>query len=89
LVDYKVRVLSSGDGTGSVVRVLIQSTDGEEVWDTVGVSPNIIHASWDAMVDALEYKLVKDQVEPQGERKERSRSSSVRPIAAVALSAKD
>lgn len=84
LVDYKVRVLSSGDGTGSVVRVLIQSTDGEEVWDTVGVSPNIIHASWDAMVDALEYKLVKDNVQPQGERSEkRDRTPSARPVAAA------
>ena len=64
LVDYKVRVLASDDGTGSVVRVLIQSSDGDEVWGTVGVSPNIIHASWNAMVDALEYKLVKDGVEP-------------------------
>jgi 2-isopropylmalate synthase len=64
LVDYKVRVLASGDGTGSVVRVLIESSDGEEVWGTVGVSPNIIHASWNAMADALEYKLMKDGVEP-------------------------
>jgi 2-isopropylmalate synthase len=79
LLDYKVRVLSSGSGTGSFVRVLIQSTDGEEVWDTVGVNHNIIHASWDAMVDALEYKLVKDNVPPQGERIER-RSRSVAPV---------
>jgi 2-isopropylmalate synthase len=80
LVDYKVRVLSSGDGTGSVVRVLIQSSDGDEIWDSVGVSPNIIHASWDAMVDALEYKLVKDKIEPQGVFAERrSRTSSVAP----------
>jgi 2-isopropylmalate synthase len=80
LVDYKVRVLSDGEGTGSVVRVLIQSSDGEEVWDSVGVSPNIIHASWDAMVDALEYKLVKDKVEPQGAYSEkRNRISSVFP----------
>jgi 2-isopropylmalate synthase len=64
LVDYKVRVLTSTDGTGSVVRVLIQSSDGSEVWGTVGVSPNIIHASWNALVDALVYKLVKDGVEP-------------------------
>jgi 2-isopropylmalate synthase len=64
LVDYKVRVLASGDGTGSVVRVLLQSTDGEESWGTVGVSPNIIHASWSAMVDSLVYKLVKDGIEP-------------------------
>jgi 2-isopropylmalate synthase len=85
LVDYKVRVLTSGTGTGAVVRVLIQSSDGEEVWDSVGVSPNIIHASWDAMVDALEYKLVRDGVVPQGESTERrsSRISSVRPIVSL------
>jgi 2-isopropylmalate synthase len=64
LLDYKVRVLTSNDGTGSVVRVLIQSSDGDETWGTVGVSTNIIHASWTALVDALEYKLVKDGVEP-------------------------
>jgi 2-isopropylmalate synthase len=64
LVDYKVRVLASGDGTGSVVRVLLESSDGDEVWGTVGVSPNIVHASWSALVDALEYKLVKDGVSP-------------------------
>ncbi len=82
LIDYKVRVLSSGSGTGSFVRVLIQSTDGDEVWDTVGVNHNIIHASWDAMVDALEYKLVKDGVTPQGERTtQRRRVSSVHPVA--------
>jgi 2-isopropylmalate synthase len=63
LVDYKVRVLTSGEGTGSVVRVLIESSDGEETWGTVGVSPNIIHASWYAMADALEYKLLKDGVQ--------------------------
>jgi 2-isopropylmalate synthase len=80
LVDYKVRVLSSGDGTGSIVRVLIQSSDGDEDWDSAGVSPNVIHASWDAMVDALEYKLLKDKVEPQGVYSERrNRISSSRP----------
>ena len=64
LVDYKVRVISTGEGTGSVVRVLIQSSDGDEVWGTVGVSPNIIRASWNAMLDALDYKLVKEGVAP-------------------------
>ena len=64
LVDYKVRVMSSGDGTESIVRVLVQSTDGDETWGTVGVSQNIIQASWQALVDALDYKLVKDKVEP-------------------------
>jgi 2-isopropylmalate synthase len=83
LVDYKVRVLSNGEGTGSIVRVLIESTDGEESWTSLGVSPNVIHASWDAMVDALEYKLVRDGVTPQGELSvRRSRISSVQPIAA-------
>jgi 2-isopropylmalate synthase len=78
LIDYKVRVLSHDDGTGSIVRVLIESSDGAETWSSVGVSSNVIHASWDAMVDALEYVLVRDVVEPQGERKERrSRISSV------------
>jgi 2-isopropylmalate synthase len=81
LTDYKVRVLSSGDGTGSIVRVLIESSDGQEVWSSLGVSTNVIHASWDAMVDALEYKLVRDGVAPHGEREpRRSRISSVHPI---------
>jgi 2-isopropylmalate synthase len=64
LLDYKVRVLSSSTGTGSVVRVLIRSGDHKEVWGTVGVSHNIIEASWQAMVDALEYQLIRDGVEP-------------------------
>ena len=85
LVDYKVRVLSGAgveSGTGSVVRVVIESSDGDELWSSVGVSPNVIHASWDAMVDALEYKLVKDKVEPQGAYSEkRNRISSVFPPA--------
>lgn len=62
LLDYKVRVLNGGAATASVVRVLIRSGDGKEDWGTVGVSSNIIEASWLAMVDALEYKLVKDGV---------------------------
>jgi 2-isopropylmalate synthase len=64
LLDYRVRVLSSKEGTGSVVRVLIRSGDDKESWGTVGVSQNIIEASWRAMVDALEYQLVRDGVEP-------------------------
>ena len=79
LVDYKVRVLASNDGTGSVVRVLIQSSDGDEVWGTVGVSPNIIHASWTAMVDSLEYKLVKDGVPPYVTSDARVTRTSSRP----------
>jgi 2-isopropylmalate synthase len=60
LLDYKVRVLSSGEGTGAVVRVLIESGDGRSRWGTVGVSHNVIEASWQALVDSIDYKLYKD-----------------------------
>lgn len=60
LIDYKVRVLESKDATAAKVRVLIQSTDGTDIWATVGVSPNIIDASWKALSDSIEYKLFKD-----------------------------
>lgn len=61
LVDYKVRVLSGKDGTGAVIRVFISSTDGERTWDTVGVSENIIEASWEALVDSVDYKLLLEE----------------------------
>jgi 2-isopropylmalate synthase len=61
LVDYKVRVISGTlSGTASLVRVLITSTDGKSTWGTVGVSANIVEASWRALVDAVEFKLMKD-----------------------------
>ncbi len=60
LVDYKVRVLPAGQGTASQVRVLIESKDSQDKWGTVGVSENIIEASWQALVDSLEYKLMKN-----------------------------
>lgn len=60
LTDYKVRVLETKTTTASTVRVLIESTDGEDVWTTVGVSPDIIEASWIALVDSIEHKLLKD-----------------------------
>ena len=60
LVDYKVRVLDSESATGAKVRVLIESTDGVENWSTVGVSRDVIQASWIALVDSIEYKLIKD-----------------------------
>jgi 2-isopropylmalate synthase len=59
LIDYKVRVLPAGSGTASQVRVLIESGDKTSEWGTVGVSENIIEASWQALVDSLEYKLLK------------------------------
>jgi 2-isopropylmalate synthase len=58
LVDYKVRVLSTKAGTGAVTRVLIESSDGKHTWGTVGVSENIIEASWRALVDSIDYKLL-------------------------------
>jgi 2-isopropylmalate synthase len=60
LVDYKVRVINSTEGTAARVRVVIESRDAEETWSTVGVSENIIEASWLALVDSVEYKLFKD-----------------------------
>jgi 2-isopropylmalate synthase len=59
LVDYKVRILEESIGTGSQVRVLIESTDGVNEWHTVGSSTNIIEASWLALADSLEYWLIK------------------------------
>jgi 2-isopropylmalate synthase len=60
LIDYKVRVLTAEEGTAAPVRVLIESGDKEGRWGTVGVSANLIEASWQALVDAIEYKLLKD-----------------------------
>ena len=57
LEDYKVRVLDERKGTGAVTRVLIETTDGEKSWGTVGLSENIIEASWEALVDAVDYGL--------------------------------
>lgn len=57
LTDYKVRVLDEKKGTGAVTRVLIETSDGEKSWGTVGVSENIIEASWEALVDAVDFGL--------------------------------
>ncbi len=58
LVDYRVRVLDTGQGTGAVTRVLIDTTDGEDLWTTIGVSENIIEASWQALFDSIVYGLL-------------------------------
>jgi 2-isopropylmalate synthase len=61
LVDYKVRVINSDAGTAAAVRVVIESQDEDgKTWGTVGVNENVIKASWDALVDSIEYKLCKD-----------------------------
>ena len=65
LHDYKVRVLGAGQGTSATVRVLIESGDARDRWGTVGVSHNVIEASWQALVDSMEYKLQKDAAPPR------------------------
>jgi 2-isopropylmalate synthase len=61
LVDYKVRVVNAREGTAARVRVVIESRDESAVWGTVGVSENVVEASWLALADAIEYKLFKDE----------------------------
>ena len=59
LSDYKVRIIDGTSGTAAKTRVLIESTNGKQTWSTVGVSTNIIDASWEALVDSIEYVLLK------------------------------
>ncbi len=61
LIDYKVRVINSEAATAAGVRVVVESQDENDVWGTVGVSENVIEASWIALVDSIEYKLAKDE----------------------------
>ncbi len=63
LLDYKVRIVNESAGTSARVRVLIECTDGRKKWSTIGVSDNIIEASWIALTDSLIYKLMKDEEE--------------------------
>ena len=58
LTDFKVRVLDTGKGTGAITRVLIDSTNGDESWSTIGVGENIIVAAWQALEDSLVYGLL-------------------------------
>ncbi len=57
LVNFKVRILDENKGTGAVTRVLIDSSDGRDSWGSVGVSENLVEASWQALVDSLNYGL--------------------------------
>jgi 2-isopropylmalate synthase len=66
LVDYKVRVINSEAATAAGVRVVIESGDAHDVWGTIGVSENVIEASWIALVDSIEYKLMKDERSGEG-----------------------
>ncbi len=72
LVNFKVRILDETKGTGAVTRVLIDASDGHEVWGSIGVAENLIAASWDALVDSLEYGM-------QGQRRLAGASSPHRP----------
>jgi 2-isopropylmalate synthase len=57
LVNFKVRILDETKGTGAVTRVLLDASDGEKVWGSIGVSENVIESSWEALVDSLEYGM--------------------------------
>lgn len=77
LSDYKVRVLNEKDGTGARVRVLIDSYAGETTWSTIGVSENIIEASWQALMESFSYFLLQRQ--KQGLKKSKAKNSVNRP----------
>jgi 2-isopropylmalate synthase len=66
LVNFKVRILDEAKGTGAVTRVLLDTSDGDEVWGTIGVSENVIEASWEALVDSLEYGMQVVRRQPRG-----------------------
>jgi 2-isopropylmalate synthase len=61
LVNYKVRILDENHGTGAVTRVLLDASDGETTWGSIGVSENIIEASWEALVDSIEFGMLRSQ----------------------------
>jgi 2-isopropylmalate synthase len=67
LVNFKVRILDETKGTGAVTRVLLDASDGEHVWGSIGVSENVIEASWEALVDSLEYGMQEGRITPRGE----------------------
>ena len=71
LTDYKVRVLDTQKGTGAVTRVLIDSTDGEQTWTTIGVNENIIEASWQALLDSIHFGLLRPAQSPGREARRR------------------
>jgi len=64
LIDYKVRVLDTASGTAAVTRVMIDSASGDRVWTTIGVSTNIVEASWQALVDSLVFGLLQAGITP-------------------------
>jgi 2-isopropylmalate synthase len=76
LTNYKVRILDEHHGTGAVTRVLLDSSDREREWGSIGVSENIIEASWEALVDSLEYAFQpRPETSPEGERADPARTT--------------
>ena len=76
LVNFKVRILDERKGTGAVTRVLLDATDGQDTWGTIGVHENVIEASWDALVDSLEAGML-----PGRQLRSRSRAGAAEPAA--------
>lgn len=64
LTDFKVRIPDGSEGTAARTRVLIDSSDGERSWGTVGLDENIIQAAWEALVDSMEYALYQRKIQP-------------------------
>jgi len=75
LVDFKVRVVEGKDGTAAKVRVLLDSRDDDEIWSTIGVSTNVIEASWHALVDSFQYKLSKERINKNKKKMKRHPAS--------------
>jgi 2-isopropylmalate synthase len=75
LVDFRVRILEGSAGTGAMVRVLLDSRDKTDFWSTIGVSTNVIEASWHALVDSIQYKLSKDRVNKNTKSEEAHRQA--------------
>ena len=77
LVNYKVRILDENKGTGAVTRVLLDASDGERTWGSIGVSENIIEASWQALVDSIEFGMLhgRPAASPSRERRRPGRAA--------------
>jgi 2-isopropylmalate synthase len=82
LSDYKVRILEADPGTDATTRVLVSSTDGTDVWDTVGVHPNVVEASWLALSDAYTHAILRVRLVAPPGPPDRSTMSALRPLPA-------
>ncbi len=87
LIDYRVRILDAGHGTDAVTRVLVETSDGESSWETVGVAANIIEASWRAVVDGMTYGLMRQDARRRGTAPESLRSAAPAAVSDAAPAA--